>query len=158
MLGDEPATQEQAERLVTLDDIEAVGGDASGVEQTVEDQRAFAELVNPEAVEDARALLSISFARGDVGSAVIVNVADLTSPAGAHLRMDSMVQGLGTSPLEPVIGDRSIDAETTIGGAMVAFISGQRLVSIQTTQLDEDDAILTAPQVEALARRIAGRF
>lgn len=105
LLGDEPLTERVVERLLGKSDIEVSGGDASGLDRSVEDLLEIATAIDPTLAETTEARWSVRWtASGRPG--VLMTLTRFREATHAHAALDQIEHGVAYRAMESAIGDR----------------------------------------------------
>ena len=156
-LGNQPMDAAAMEELLTIEDIEAAGGDTSRLQMEVEDVLAAANAVTPGEHEEVASWHAMKVKRGKNSTVLIFTVTDYVSAEDARVRLAELESGLGFVPMSTPVADDSAMLSSSSGTGL-AFVKGRRAVTLQTIIADLTEPILNDDGVEQLARTIAGRL
>ncbi len=146
-------------RLLTVADIDAAGGRTDGLEPRVEDLRAIAEAVDAEQVREIQSWYGLHFERADRAIGLSLTVIEFDSAERASRQLDTIESGPAFEAMARPVGDRSASAGAGGGtGVALAFVSGRRLVTLHSIAAIQQEGLVDAAQVEALARLVEGRL
>ena len=157
--GDGPAEEQAVRQLLTVTDLADAGAETDGLELRVEDLRALAEAVDPDQVREIQSWYGLHFERTGRVIGMSLTVVNFDSATRAREQLDLIESGPAFEPMAQPVGDRSASAGAGDGiGAALAFVSGQRLVTLHSIAAAGEEALIDAAQVDALARLVAGRL
>ena len=157
--GEGLVDEEAVRRLLTVADLDAAGAQTEGLEPRVEDLRALAEAVDAEQVREIRSWYGLHFERADRASGLSLTVVEFDSVAHAGRQLDTIESGPAFKAMAQPVGDRSASVGAGGGtGVALAFVSGRRLVTLHSIAATEQEGLVDAAQVEALARLVEGRL
>ena len=159
-VGDAAVDEEVLRRLLTVDDLKALGADTSGLEVRVEDFRALAAAVDAGQVGDVGSWYGLRFERGDAADGLALSVIEYDVADGARDRLEQVQAGPAFDAMTPPVGDASAVAgpnEAGTGPALV-FVKGRRFVAVHTIVGEGREALVDAAQLEALARLVNDRL
>ena len=146
------------ERLLTKDDLRAVGGDTKGLTRTVEELRDLVAAADPDSAAGVDAWYGMTFG-SDGGPALILTVVEFDSPERPRARLALTELGPAFEPMAAPIGDRSAlsPASPDIGTA-IAFVDGRRFVQLELPVGIDGVGLLTEDRLLSLARLVEGRL
>lgn len=157
----EPSTAEESFRtLLTEEDVRAVLTSAVALTTRFFDYRALAEGVDPAQVEKMDSWYGLSFDAADGTKGVTFSAIDFASTLSAQDHFEKMKSETpGMQEMDPTIGDASIEVEVNTQGigSMLVFIYGDRVVSLHTTQPDDQEPLVSLAGLEELAELVASR-
>lgn len=156
-LGSQPVDADVMHELLTPDDIQDAGGDASRLRMEVEDVLATADMINPRERETLRSWHAMKVKQGNNNAVLIFTVVEFNSRDEARERLALIESGLGFEPMDPPIGDGSSMLATSSSTGL-SFAKGFRVITIQTTIGDLAEPILDEAGVEQLARIVENRL
>ena len=158
-VGNAPLDGERVRVLLTVADLGAAGAQTDGLEARVEDLRSLAEAVDADQVREIRSWYGLHFERTDRAAGLSLTVIEFDSAARAQAQLNIIESGPAFEPMARPVGDRSASAEARAGvGAALAFVAGLRLVTLHSPAAGGAAALVTAAQLEELARLVAGRL
>ncbi|MDA1096678.1 MAG: hypothetical protein O3B84_05420 [Chloroflexi bacterium] len=145
-------------RLVTGDDIAAVGGDGGGLSAGVENLREFAGSIDPAQVEGVDAWFTLRLASTD-GPGLLLTIKRFASAVLANRALAVVESGGSFQSMDIPIGDRSaLSPANPDSGAAIALLENDTLVSIQLPVTADGATLLDDQQLTSLARIIADRL
>ena len=159
-VGDAPVNEQVLRRLLTIDDLKALGADTSGLEVRVEDFRALGEAVDADDVRGISSWYGLRFERGDAGDGLTFSVIEYDSAETTHDRLKQVEAGPAFVAMTPPVGEGSAMAaasEAGTGPALV-FVKARRFIALHAIVGEARDALVDAAQLEALARLVDDRL
>ncbi|MEX2430433.1 MAG: hypothetical protein WD645_00765 [Dehalococcoidia bacterium] len=145
------------EDLLTLEDIEAAGGDTARLRMEVEDVLAVASEMGTEQDRQATSWHATKVKRGNSNSVLIFTIMEFPSAEEAQVRLAQMEASLGFESMATPVGDSSAMLSANSGNG-VTFAKAHRFVSLHSTASGGVPPILDSQGLERLARIIAGRL
>ena len=157
-LGNVPLTERVVEHLLAKADIETSGGDAGGLDRSVEDLLAIAIAVNPTLATTTEAQWSVRWtASGRPG--LLMTLTRFHDATHAHAALNQIERGTAYRAMESPIGDRSALSPTNADvGVAVTFVRGRTLVALQLPVASDGATLLDEQQMLKLATLIDAKL
>jgi hypothetical protein len=143
--------------LLRVEDIAAACGDTSRLRTEVEDVLAVAEEINPEQSRGVTSWHAMKVKRGRGATVLIFTVVEFTSSDEARGRLSQVESGMGFRRMDVPVAESSSMLSSSSGTGL-AFVKGNRTVTIQTIVGDMAEPLLDDEGVEQLARTVAERL
>lgn len=157
-IGDSALTEEVVERLLPKSAIEDAGGDASGLDRSIEDLLEIATTIDSTRAVSVEALWSVRWT-GEGRPGLLMTITRYRDAANAHDALDQIELGIAYEAMSDPIGDRSAlsPANANVGVA-VTFISGRTLVALQLPVASDGKTLLNESQLLTLAMNTEAKF